>query len=190
MRRLAAQRNRNLDALQSNPRIMNKVFWAIVAVDAAIFVALLVAGLAARVHQDGGREMGLIFGVILPGIFVAVAVLLHVLSKSLPRICATPGSITRFATTRRELTAGLNGLRGWHIHRSFCDVRDSGEGLAGAECTSACPGWRGWTIRARQAAPLCLERNHCIHRQSAEEAGEGGDIVIVGGDAVFLAVLE
>ena len=63
---------------------MNKVFWAIVAVDAALFVVLLVAGLAARAHPDGGREMGLIFGVILPGIFVAVAVLLYVLSKSLP----------------------------------------------------------------------------------------------------------
>jgi len=32
-----------------------------------------------RAHPDGGREMGLIFGVILPGIFVAVAVSLYVL---------------------------------------------------------------------------------------------------------------
>lgn len=63
---------------------MNKVFWAIVAVDAALFVALLVAELTARAHPDGGREMGVIFGVILPGLFVAVAVLLYVLSKSLP----------------------------------------------------------------------------------------------------------
>ncbi len=62
---------------------MNKIFWAIVAVDAALFVALLVAGLTARAHPDGGREMGLIFGVILPGIFVAVAVLLYLLPKSL-----------------------------------------------------------------------------------------------------------
>jgi hypothetical protein len=61
---------------------MNKVFWAIVAVDAALLVVLLVAGLTAGVHPDGGREMGLIFGVILPGLLIAAAVAVYVLSNS------------------------------------------------------------------------------------------------------------
>ena len=61
---------------------MNKVFWVIVGVDAALFVALLVAGLTARAHPDGGREMGLIFGVILPGLLIAAAVSVYVLSNS------------------------------------------------------------------------------------------------------------
>jgi hypothetical protein len=61
---------------------MQKLFWAIVAVDAALFLFLLIATLAQRSPADGGREMALFFGVLLPGAAVALAVVLYVLSSS------------------------------------------------------------------------------------------------------------
>jgi hypothetical protein len=62
---------------------MNKVFWAVVAVDTALFLFLLVSGLKESGHSDGGREMGLAFYVILPGIFIGLAVLLYLRSTSM-----------------------------------------------------------------------------------------------------------
>ena len=62
---------------------MNKVFWAVVALDAALFLILLVSGLMEKGHSDGGREMGLAFYVILPVAFIVLAVLLYVRSSSL-----------------------------------------------------------------------------------------------------------
>ncbi len=61
---------------------MTKIFWAVVAIDALIFVVLLVIGLTSRVHPDGGKEMGIIFGIIAPGLLVALAVLAFALSRS------------------------------------------------------------------------------------------------------------
>jgi hypothetical protein len=61
---------------------MNKIFWAVVAVDAALFLFLLVSGLREGGNSSGGREMGLAFYVILPGIFIGLAVLLYVRSSS------------------------------------------------------------------------------------------------------------
>ena len=61
---------------------MNKIFWAVVAVDAALFLFLLISGLTESGNSSGGREMGLAFFVILPGIFIGLAVLLFVRSTS------------------------------------------------------------------------------------------------------------
>jgi hypothetical protein len=62
---------------------MSKAFWAIVAVDAALFVFLLVGTLMQPGPFDGGREMALAFSVILPGVVIAVAILLYVFSGSI-----------------------------------------------------------------------------------------------------------
>jgi len=61
---------------------MQKFFWALVAVDAGLFLYLLVATLKQRGPADGGREMALFFGVLLPGALAALAVVLYVLSSS------------------------------------------------------------------------------------------------------------
>ncbi len=61
---------------------MQKLFWALVAVDAGLFFFLLIATLKQRSPADGGREMALFFGVLLPGAVVALAVVLYVLSSS------------------------------------------------------------------------------------------------------------
>ena len=61
---------------------MQKVFWTLVAVDAGLFLFLLIATLKQRGPADGGREMALVFGVLLPGAVVALAVVLYVLSSS------------------------------------------------------------------------------------------------------------
>ena len=61
---------------------MQKLFWALVAVDAGLFLFLLIATLKQRSPADGGREMALFFGLLVPGALVALAVLLYVLSSS------------------------------------------------------------------------------------------------------------
>lgn len=61
---------------------MQKVFWTLVAVDAGLFLFLLIATLKQRGLADGGREMALFFGVLMPGAVVALAVVLYVLSSS------------------------------------------------------------------------------------------------------------
>lgn len=62
---------------------MQKLFWASVAVEAGLFLYLLIATLKQRGPADGGREMALIFGVLLPGAVVALAVVLYVFSSSM-----------------------------------------------------------------------------------------------------------
>src|SRR5437870_979593 len=61
---------------------MNKAFWVMVAVDAALFLFLFVATLVQPGPSDGGRDMALGFGVILPGIVIGLAILLYVFSSS------------------------------------------------------------------------------------------------------------
>jgi hypothetical protein len=61
---------------------VNKAFWVIVSFDAALFLFLLIATLAQRGANGGGREMALFFGVLLPGAVIGLAVLLYVMSSS------------------------------------------------------------------------------------------------------------
>ncbi len=61
---------------------LNIAFWFFVAIDTALFVALLVMGLTGQGHSDGGREMALIFSVILPAAIIALAVLLFLKAES------------------------------------------------------------------------------------------------------------
>ena len=61
---------------------MQKLFWALVAVDAGVFLYLLIATLKQRSPADGGREMALFFGVLLPGAVVGLGILLYVFSNS------------------------------------------------------------------------------------------------------------
>ena len=72
---------------------MNKIFWTVVAVDAALFMFLLISGLTESGNSSGGREMGLAFYVILPGIFIGLAVLLYVRSSSM--VAAHAGAADR-----------------------------------------------------------------------------------------------
>jgi hypothetical protein len=64
---------------------LGRIFWAMAAIDAALLVFLLVTSLqdSAGAH-DGGREMGLFFFVMLPGLALLFAVLLFRFSSSLP----------------------------------------------------------------------------------------------------------
>lgn len=62
---------------------MQKLFWTLVAVDAGLFLFLLIATRKQRSPADGGREMALMFGVLLPGAVVALAVVHYVLSSSM-----------------------------------------------------------------------------------------------------------
>jgi len=61
---------------------MTPLFWIAVALDAAAFVILLVLGLTQSGPSDGGREMSLIFGVLVPGIVVGGGALLFLKSES------------------------------------------------------------------------------------------------------------
>ena len=61
---------------------MTPIFWAAVALDTVLFVVLLVLGLAQKGISDGGREMALIFSVIIPAIVVGGGALLFLKSES------------------------------------------------------------------------------------------------------------
>ena len=61
-----------------------RVFWPIALIDAVVLVVLLVMTLQQRpVQNDGGREMGLFFFVLLPGIVLAIVMLLFHFSTSM-----------------------------------------------------------------------------------------------------------
>ncbi|MEO8805291.1 MAG: ankyrin repeat domain-containing protein [Burkholderiaceae bacterium] len=64
---------------------LGQAFWAIAAIDAVLLAVLLVMTLQQRsVQNDGGREMGLFFFIMLPGFVLALAMLLFHFSTSLP----------------------------------------------------------------------------------------------------------
>lgn len=58
--------------------MLHRAFWTGVAVDAVLFVVLLVMTLQASGHNDGGREMAIAFYIVLPALVVGLAVLLYV----------------------------------------------------------------------------------------------------------------
>lgn len=61
---------------------MTLLFWIAIALDAILVAVLLVLTLAGEGHDDGGREMTLVFSIILPAIIVAGGALLFSKSKS------------------------------------------------------------------------------------------------------------
>lgn len=64
---------------------LGQVFWAIAAIDAALLAVLLVMTLQQpSVQNDGGREMGLFYFIMLPGLALVLAMLLFHFSTSLP----------------------------------------------------------------------------------------------------------
>lgn len=63
---------------------LNPFFWSVVALDAALFLGLLVSLLVQPGGSaDGGREMGIAFFVIAPLILIGGAVVLYVFSRSM-----------------------------------------------------------------------------------------------------------
>jgi len=58
------------------------LFWIAIALDAILVAVLLVLTLAGQGHDDGGREMTLVFSIIVPAIIVAGGALLFSKSKS------------------------------------------------------------------------------------------------------------
>lgn len=73
------------------------LFWIALVIDVVMLVALLFLGLSDSRASNGGREMGLIFSVIMPAILVAAAAMLFLTSESTVRriialtIVAGPG---------------------------------------------------------------------------------------------------
>jgi hypothetical protein len=64
---------------------LGQIFWAITAIDAPLLVVFLVIASQQRsVQNDGSREMGMFFFIILPGFVLALAMLLFHLSTWLP----------------------------------------------------------------------------------------------------------
>ena len=61
---------------QSEPPNVTPIFWAFVALDAALLAILLVLGVTTPATPDGGQEMSLIFFVVGPAILIGAAVLL------------------------------------------------------------------------------------------------------------------
>jgi hypothetical protein len=62
---------------------MNPFFWAVVALDVALFLGLLISMLVQRGgSESGGREMGIAFFVIAPLLLIGAAVLLYVFTRS------------------------------------------------------------------------------------------------------------
>lgn len=61
---------------------MTPLFWIAVALDATLFVVLLVLGLTTKGPSDGGREMALFFYVLVPAVIVGGGVLLFLKSES------------------------------------------------------------------------------------------------------------
>lgn len=61
---------------------MTPIFWAFVALDAALFVILVALGIMTPGPSDGGREMSLIFFVIFPAIVVGAGVFLFTKAES------------------------------------------------------------------------------------------------------------
>lgn len=61
---------------------MTPLFWGVVALDFALFVILVFLGITDTGHSDGGREMSMIFFVIVPAIIIGGAVLLFMKSES------------------------------------------------------------------------------------------------------------
>lgn len=61
---------------------MTAIFWAVAALDLALFLILLVLGVTGSGPPDGGRQMSLFFFVIVPGIIVGGAVLLFITAES------------------------------------------------------------------------------------------------------------
>ena len=61
---------------------MTPTFWAFVALDAALFLILVVLGITGPGTPDGGREMSLIFFVVIPAIIVIGAAVLFTKAES------------------------------------------------------------------------------------------------------------
>ncbi len=60
---------------------MNRVFWILILVEVAVLAAVFVAGLKSP-SESGGREMGLGFGVVLPGVVLVFAALVYANASS------------------------------------------------------------------------------------------------------------
>ncbi len=61
---------------------MPSIFWAFVALDAALLVILVVLGVMSPATPDGGPEMSLIFFVVVPAVLIGGAVLLFLKAGS------------------------------------------------------------------------------------------------------------
>jgi hypothetical protein len=61
---------------------MSTAFWSIVALDGAVLVGLLIATLKQPGPNDGGREMAMAFGILLPAAVIGAAVLLYLFARS------------------------------------------------------------------------------------------------------------
>jgi len=67
---------------------MNRVFWILLSVEAVTLAGLLLAGWRSP-SESGGREMGLMFGVVLPAVALVIAALVFANASSpIAKYCA------------------------------------------------------------------------------------------------------
>lgn len=99
---------------------MAALFWIVTALDGLLFLVLLVATLTTRDIADGGREMSIIFALIVPGIVVASGVLLFTKSGS-----QLWRSVALLIVAGPGLLLGLTRLRSAFIDRQ---VRENAAG--------------------------------------------------------------
>ncbi|MEO7254346.1 MAG: hypothetical protein ABIZ64_08925 [Casimicrobium sp.] len=89
----------NITAATSIASHLKWIFWSVAAIDGAVLLVVLISALThdGGSHNDGGREMGVIFFLVVPGVALALAVLLfiftqHIVWRSLAiLIVAGPG---------------------------------------------------------------------------------------------------
>ncbi len=67
----------------STATILKWVFWCVAAIDAILLLVLIIGTLTHEGggHNDGGREMGIFFFLIVPGVALALAVLLFIFTE-------------------------------------------------------------------------------------------------------------
>ena len=72
-----------LTAATSTATLLKWIFWSIAAIDAALLMIIVVGTLTHEGggHNDGGREMGIFFFMIVPGIALTLAVLLFTFTQ-------------------------------------------------------------------------------------------------------------
>ncbi len=72
-----------LTTAASSATVLKWVFWGTAAIDSLLILVVLIGTLThdGAVHNDGGREMGIFFFLIVPGVALAVAVLLFMLTQ-------------------------------------------------------------------------------------------------------------
>jgi predicted Co/Zn/Cd cation transporter (cation efflux family) len=98
---------------------MIPLFWTALALDAVLLAVLLVLSLAGSGHSDGGREMALLFYIIVPALIVAGCAVMFLRTTAPAKrtvallIVTGPGLLlatTRLRSVTIDLASGVSRL--------------------------------------------------------------------------------